>query len=427
VPSAAASTSNLQQGSERNRALILTALGLLLLRGLLCFDRTMWLWGLNTQRFLPPALGWALWSIWAAACHARIGAPLSEWLAKLGAALRERAVARVGFSLVAALLVFVLEDRTWFIGDFLIRRQGGSITFSGSFLQAMPLEKFLFSRVPLQLSNFVPAAMFYRLIDAASAFALALAAIRIGRSIEGNTVFTALTAITITFGGHLLVATGLGKPAAISCAFVAAAASFVAPRRMSWSSLAKCGVAVALAIVFHRSGWLLLPCWIVALIQTARAQGLTRDARGVRHLAAALLPLAAMIAAARETWSILVEYDFQHHLGGQPTIGPGEWWTLSALPLRATDLLNLALLLLPSLPLLEKKTGRRRGRGGCLRSRLRGSSRCWSFVPGRASFETWTCSRPPESRSRLSPVSRSAGQHRRPNSSGGRASSRWPR
>ena len=196
-----------------------------------------------------------------------------------------------------------------------------------------------------------------------------MAAVRLGRDVAISPIAIAVSASTVTLGGWLVVPTGLAKTAAILCALTAAVASFVSPRLMNWSSMAKCGIAVSLAIFLHRGGVLLLPCWALALVHTVRNEKPTLSTRGVRHLASALLPLIAGLVSFSELWRIFTNYDLPHHLGGQPTLGPGQWWTLSALPLRVLDVINLALFLLPALPVLVIAAS--------------------SFRPGTADFSRW--------------------------------------
>ena len=146
---------------------------------------TMWAWGLNTQRFLAPAASLALWGLMALPFVPGVARWLGGVFERLGDTFATSSRARVLAALLFAVLVFVLEDRTLFTGDSLIRRAATpSPEFLARFRQALPLEMVLFEALPLSVQgSLLPVGMAPRLIGLAAAFALGLAALGLGRDL----------------------------------------------------------------------------------------------------------------------------------------------------------------------------------------------------------------------------------------------------
>jgi len=335
--------------SATGRIEILVGCFLLLLRAALALVPNMWLWGFNTQRFLPPLLAWGLWGLWATSLHPAVGPRLTLAITHYGEMLRAHRSTRLLSALALGAVVFWLQDNTWFVGDFLIRRGGGTSTtaFAGNYQQSLPLEVFLFDRAPRLMARFLPEfSMLHRLVGAASSCAVALAAMRFARSISKHATTLAVGAMIVSAGGYLVVATGLGKPAVMLCACVAVLAAIVAVEKPVWSGVAKSGAVTAIAVLLHRSGLLLLPCWALLLYETRRR---ARDGDRPKALEAigAGAPILALAAMGPRMWRILVEFDFRHHLAG-----PNQPWTLQHEFLRLLDLANLCYLLVPALPFL---------------------------------------------------------------------------
>src|SRR5207245_11191338 len=88
----------------------------LLARALFAWQPSMWAWGLNHQRFLPPALGWGLCIVAALALLSPVGRSIEGALARAG-----RAIARhlswhyLAFRSHAPLLCLV-PDQLRFVG-----------------------------------------------------------------------------------------------------------------------------------------------------------------------------------------------------------------------------------------------------------------------------------------------------------------------
>src|SRR5262249_48720527 len=109
------------------RAAIALWLGLVLLtaaRAAATFAPSMWAWSLNLMRFMAPATGWTLWAVAALA----LVPPLARLLTPAAAAAagtafeRQRAWLWPTCAIAGGALVACLPDRTWFVGDFLLRQ-----------------------------------------------------------------------------------------------------------------------------------------------------------------------------------------------------------------------------------------------------------------------------------------------------------------
>ena len=301
---------------------------------------TMWLWGLNTPRFLLLPAGLMTLAAMAVPFSRRAGRPVAAALAAFGDRLAASRAWRLGTAALAALGVWTLDDRTQFIGDALIRNAAsGSPEFLARFRQALPLELLLFERLPLALeARGLPAGMVPRLIGLAAAFALALAALGLGRELARRGAGLLAVASLVGCGGWLATFTGLGKPAAVLCALTAIAALAAMRAARRGQGIAILGVAVFAAMALHRAGVLLLPAWALGLAVRAPAPG-PRPPRALAWAlawASALLPLVALALFGPRILHIAATIDVPAHV------------TAADSPWRALDLANLALLLSPA-------------------------------------------------------------------------------
>src|SRR5262249_59908573 len=98
-------------------ALWATLAALLLARLLLAFVPTMWLWGLNVQRFLAPLPAWGLWIVALLGLLPPIARALTPPLARLGEASGGSPGVAVA-ALFAARLVLAVPDPGRFVRDF---------------------------------------------------------------------------------------------------------------------------------------------------------------------------------------------------------------------------------------------------------------------------------------------------------------------
>ena len=325
----------------------------LLARALLCFDHSMWLWGLNLQRFLDPFTAWGGWILASLFFLPRVAARCESGLSRLGDWLHDARPAPALAAAAGAAVVLLLPDRTWFTGDFLLREglaeTGG---FVGNLSQALPIEVFLDYRLPRLVpggSGFDPN-LLNRLVGAACAALIAAAAVAIVRAWNLRGSGAAAASGVILWGGWLATCTGLGKPAALLCALTALFALGVARllrgERGGWIA----GAAVGGAIVLHRSGLALLPAWILCLILAARRPGIRRAA----WLTVTGLPVLALVLVLPQVASIVRSFDVPRHLDPATVRAHGLMGAAFA-PLHLLDLFDLvatyspALLLVPVL------------------------------------------------------------------------------
>ncbi|MGH7732095.1 MAG: hypothetical protein ACRENJ_12700, partial [Candidatus Eiseniibacteriota bacterium] len=245
-----------------------TLAALALARAALAFVPSMWAWGLDAQRFLPPLVAWVSWILIALALHRAIAPRVADSLERAGDRwLRGGRRWIVGLS--AGLLVWSLPDRTWMTGDFLIREMapasGGDII---SFAEALPIEALLYRDLPRFLVGFSPVDpnVATRTIGALAASGLAVAALAIAAAWELRGGAAVVAAASVFFGGYLCAFTGLGKPAALIGLLTAAA--FLGGTRLAKEGRGGglLGAAVGIALLTHRSALALIPLWGAAVV-----------------------------------------------------------------------------------------------------------------------------------------------------------------
>ncbi len=311
---------------------------------------SMWLWGLNTQRFLTAPVALSLWAVMALPLIPPVAARWAGSLERAGDRLSASTRARVIAAALCSVVVLLLDDRTGFTGDFLIRRVAfDSPEFVARFKQSLPLELLLFERLPIAIQGFLlPAGMLPRLIGAVAAFALAFAGLELGRAFTGRGDDRVAVACLVVFGGFLAMCTGLGKPAALLCALTALAAVYAVRAATTGRGLARLGCAVFVALVLHRAGALLLPCWLLAIgLSRGRRPGGTITPSATTW-ALALLPLAALAVVGPRMLHVVWDIDLPFHLGRAGSAGATQ-----AGATRWLDLVNLTPLMVPAgIPLL---------------------------------------------------------------------------
>jgi len=315
------------------RALWVSLALLVLARGLLTFVPSMWGWGLNVQRFLDPVFGWGLWLLAALAlvpALAKRGLPALEKLGE-GLASSPRAYAVVG--LLGAALIWLMPDRVWFVGDFLLRM--GNVetgAFGGNFVNALPLDRFLHSALlqPFGRGSMEAANAALRALGALEAGVLAMLAVAFARALRLTGIFAALAAGIVFFGGYLTMFTGFGKPASELCLATVALVTFGLRAIEGRTSLLPCGVVMAAALLLHRSSVMLLPAWLAIAAMTMRTYG----GRRLANVLGIALPVVVGLVALPRILAIATGYDLSHHLAP---------WS----PRRVLDLANLLLALSP--------------------------------------------------------------------------------
>ena len=321
------------------------------LRAWLVSVPTMWAWGLNVQRFLPPLAAWLPWLASAALLLPAAGRRFAPTCEALGDRIATGRRWPWLAAFAAALVVWSLPDRVWFTGDFMLR-QGAAETggFKGIHTQALPLEVLLnrtFPRLLTALAPFDPN-LGGRLIGALAAATLAWAACGLARAWGLRGAAAVVAAATVLWGGTLTCFTGLGKPAAALCALTALAVLGATRLVSAGRSGALLGLAVGLALLVHRSALALLPLWLMALVAAWRA-GRAREpgTRRAWALAAALPALAACVSLPRIA-TILRGFDLPRHLAPPEVQAHGPLAAAFA-ALHLADLANLVLFYTPAI------------------------------------------------------------------------------
>lgn len=323
---------------------------LALARGALAFVPSMWAWGLNVQRFLTPLPAWLPWSLTLLALHPAFGEWLSRPFERAGNRLAAGAAGGWFASVLGAALVWSLPDRTWIMGDFMLRQgwaEGGSIP---SFGQSLPIEILIDGVIPRLFTSLSPADanVATRVIGAAAAGALAAVAVRLVRAwdLQGAAALTA--GGIVFFGGYLTAFSGIGKPAAVMCVLAALAALASVRFARTGEAQAALGITLALALLTHRGALLMMPMWVVALL-AARNAGPER--RPPRLWWAVVPPLLSLIAVAPLIWRIAQTLDIPRHLAPPPVRSVGI--LAAAFDARhLADLANLVMFYTPMVVLL---------------------------------------------------------------------------
>ena len=330
-------------------ALLVVLAGLAAAYAVCALSPSMWVWGLVAMRYVPALAGWLTWAAFALALVPAIGARAAPACERIGDWLARRPAALVAAPLFGAALVWMLPDRTLFLGDFAMR-SGTVLTGTDPvrlFPQAMALDLLVHVRLPETLIRFGwTTQLALRTLGALGAALLAWTAIRLPRAL-GLGGAPALAAAAIVFGGGTLgMFTGYGKSAIELTAFTALAGVAALAAVRQGRSLATLGLTVALALGFHRTGLLLVPLAALAL---ALAPG--RWARPSRLLGAGFV-ITALAAFGPRAVRLITTFDMLHHLAPAETHGAGGVLTAWLEPLHLLDVLNVVLVLAPLAPAL---------------------------------------------------------------------------
>lgn len=338
------------------------------MRGILSFVPSMAMWGLNVERFLPPAIaitGWITMAQGVVMAHPRLA---QRWGPPGDADTRPFPGSRLVTLMIvagAALMVGALGDNTWFTGDFAMRQSAAtSGSFAANFTGSLPIEYLIHYVVLRQLALHASLDPFLvaRVIGALEAGAFAALVIALIRALDvrGRTAI-AMFAV-VFFGGYLTMFTGLAKPARELALVSLAILTFGISLARSGKGLMALAVSVSVALLLHRSAALMLPAALVALWLHLRRRDRPFP-RTAPEWIAMLLPVVTAFAIAPRVIGLFRSFDLPHHLLAPGTRTEGVLATaFSALHL--LDLANLflvyspAFLLLPALLFLERDARR---------------------------------------------------------------------
>ncbi len=349
---------------------MITLAVLVAFRAALVFVPSMAGWGLNVARFLPAWAAWPLTLVAAIAlipaCARRI-APAFEWIGERLAG--GRAMSLVVAAFLAAVLVLVLPDRVWYVGDFLLR-QGAIEEKIGAgrvFPQALPLDRILHNVLPTWLSSGLglDANAAGRLLGALDAALLMAAAVTFARALELRGAVAAATIAMVFFGGYLAVFTGYSKAVVELCAVTAGVGACALRVVRTGSGILPLGVALAIAFLLHRSALGLLPAALLTWVLWLRHPAATATRRIPETVLGLLLPVAALAITLPRAMRTFREIDLAVHLAPAGVREGGGMLATAFSGLRPLDLMNTLLMLAPLalvIPVLLVARGRGTGR-----------------------------------------------------------------
>ena len=333
------------------RGVLASLLALSLVRGIAGLLPSMWMWGVDAQRFLSPAAAWGPWLLSLTLSIPAVARPLSTRFAPAAEWFAHRRWTTLLVSLGAGFTVWSLPDRTWITGDFMLRQGWAEAgAYAENFSNALPLELLLNRTLPrlVDAPSQIDPNLLNRAIDAIAAAVLAALALELAREWRFSGAARAVAAAAIFSGGYLCVFTGLGKPSALLCVLVVAALLGATRLVKSGRGGVMLGLSVGVAVLLHRSSLMLIPLWLGALAMARPIRGShSRRARWSWSLAL-LLPLGPLAIAAPRIARTFWEFDLPRHLTPVSVRSHG-MMSATLGPLHLIDLANLLLLYMPAL------------------------------------------------------------------------------
>ncbi len=328
------------------RALWVALLAWTIVRAALAWAPGMAAWGLDFARTAP-------WPWAAAAALLSALAFVPAFARALGGAAgpaesRSPAPLTVGaLALVAVVAALALTDRTYFVGDALLRvatlREPASVWTV--FPQAMPLDGLLHHALPRALAARTPLSPEdgARAIGAAEAVLLALLAVRFASGFRLAPGPRLAIACAVLFGGYFALLTGYGKPTVEVVLATIATGVFGLDVVCGRGGALGVAVAVSLGVLLHRAALPLLATWLVVAAIDVRA-------RGVRGAWPHVLPLVVMVALAPTLARVLFGFDVGVNFASREVAAQGGMWRTAFSGLRLLDVANVLLLHAPLLP-----------------------------------------------------------------------------
>jgi tetratricopeptide (TPR) repeat protein len=312
----------------------------------LAFAPGMHAWGLNALRFEPAALGWPLWALAALALVPPAARLVTPWLERAGDAVAHRPYA-AGAALAAAVAVLVglMADHLWLIGDFLLRLgcTKGQLPPNIVFPQALPLDLWIHHHLPVALSGqgLSDPNRWERMLGAFEAALLALLAVRFARGLGLTGVAAAGCAAAVSLTGLLSMFTGYGKGFVELTLLTVAAGTFAVGVARNGRGAWPLALVTIVALGFHRSALALFAplaaaAWVWRGAHAARA-GASRAAT----LAAFVAPVVAAAIFAPRIIAAIRVIDAKHlaPAGG----GPGAILAAAFAPGHLREIANLTI------------------------------------------------------------------------------------
>jgi len=337
-------------------------------RAALSFVPSTWAWAFGLQRFLPAGPAWSLWALAALPLVPAFSRLLAPALQGAGDAIGESPwLALPASAMSAALLVWLVPDTTWFVGDFVMRMGAamGNIPTDFLFPQALPLDLLLHHDLPAAIHAPDPT-LVERVLGAAEAALAAMLSLAFTRALRLRGAAASAAAAVVFLGGYLGLFTGYGKAFREMCVLTIAVAVFGLRFALEGKSLLLLGATVTLGLALHRSALAFVPAmvtaWALGLRHLARSAAWRRPAA----IAGLALPLVALGGVLPRLISTFVTVDLPTHLASADVRASGGVIRSIFAGTRAADLVNLVLMLSPlavSLPVLGPLLGQRLSRG----------------------------------------------------------------
>jgi hypothetical protein len=329
---------------------------LALARAALAFVPSMWAWGLNALRFVPPVPGWLLWAVSAVALVPALARRLEPLAVAGGNPAAPAWRAYTPWILVAALAAWWFPDRLYFVGDFLLRETTSGARASvleSLYPQGFPLDLVLHDTAVRALTAVAPLEPneVARLLGAIEAALLGAIAVRFTRvaGLEGAAAIGA--AAIVLWGGYLSLFTGYNKAFAELTLLTAAVGAFGMEAVARGSGLLPMGAALGLALLMHRLAIGLLPgaaaVWVLWLMTHGRAGAWRRPGT----IVAFVIPLGALAAILPHLPRLAGGIDAGNFLPAGAR-GPGGILAAAWSGHRPLDLANLLVFLSPAVPAL---------------------------------------------------------------------------
>jgi len=294
----------------------ITLVGLAVARVVLAFVPSMYCWGLNLQRFLPPLEGWGLWALSTLALVPALARRLEPWAVRAGDGMAGTPALPYVLFAVTGLLVGVLPDQLHFVGDFLLRLGAAknNIPVATLFPQAQPLDLLLHHALPEQLATaFASDALTAeRVIGALEAAVFAVLAVAFVRALELRGAGAFAAGAVVLLGGTLGLFTGYGKSIREICILILAAAVFGLQVARSGRGLVALGLSTAAALTLHRSALALLVPFVVALVLGFRHYGREGGWRRAPAIVAVAIPLGTLALIGPHIAAVIRRADVLH-------------------------------------------------------------------------------------------------------------------
>jgi tetratricopeptide (TPR) repeat protein len=256
----------------------------------------------------------------------------------------------IGWWLVVIAGLWLLNDRSHWIGDWLMRE--GSTRFDTPlglmYPQALPLDLAIHVHLPRAMSSWIDGAALTRILGACEATVLVLVATSFAKSssFEGS-VAAAAVGMTL-LAGTVDLFSGFNKAATEMCVMTAALALSGVRSVKRGTSPMLASFVVALSLCLHRLGIVLLPALAVVLVLWWRSHRANRPHAWLEAATAVALPLVTLGFVGRDLYRTFVSFDLPRHVltGQAPHVSDVLKHAFSAGHL--LDLLNVLVVLAPA-------------------------------------------------------------------------------